>query len=834
MSRSVVTELAHVDTDGDASMADISTFNTTLDLTPDPTVVFNVPSRDELIRMLVPKTGAGRPFSDFSDLYGTRPMGPEKRSRGRPRKVQSKYRCRLPETPVDDQDAVISEGYNVSSRSAREPKRPSPVVIEDGVEQPRRKRGRPRKKREGSASAELQSDTTVKLERKRSVSVKLEAESQSSSDSEDEDSEIDIDAHELFEWKPGSRGLSVAEELRRKKKAQARLAKANASLSKGARKARKEALTKEKVEEKVQKKLLKQLKKEEKKKPDVINQIIELDEAGENSDARSQFIFIRTKDHRILKPRKKTLEEHREKIISMDPFASPKKQRVGVLQLEEVDKSPSKRGIMPFSLLSPSKTPNGRAGSPRKLKKELQERQDRSARKKLNQKLYAVLDDGFENFDNEIIEDDVRVAEQIIRESKLEANGKEDQEIASPLKSLAETPNKRSDIPTHNPDFVPTPLPTIRDDEDFLDARYDDKALFLDGPDGYFDQHRHKVRTSHNSMVQAPALDYDEFNSLVLLSGFIHNKQRSELLAGYREMYTQWLFELSQGFNLLFFGIGSKRSFLQSFVQDCLLDHVDVPTLVINGYNPIIGFPEILKQIVSIFKLTSVPKRAGEAVDFIVSHFAKMSNKSTKLIILFHNIDAEPLRDEKIQDYMSKIASIKQFNVIASVDHVNAPLLWDSIRLANFNFVWHNLTTFTDYLTETSFRDPLVLGQTQKSAGSKGAKYVLSSLTSNSKALYRVLASNQLQIMEEEIASKKDEPRETLRGKITHGLEFNRFFHLCAEEFISSNEINFRTMLMEFVEHKMAGLQKDHTGTEMVFIPFSLEEIQKLLEEELL
>jgi origin recognition complex subunit 2 len=284
----------------------------------------------------------------------------------------------------------------------------------------------------------------------------------------------------------------------------------------------------------------------------------------------------------------------------------------------------------------------------------------------------------------------------------------------------------------------------------------------------------------------------------------------------------------------VFYGVGSKRTYLLDFVESYLLDHIDVPTIVVNGYNPAIRFPQVLNQIVKVLGIDrNVPKRTSEQVDFLVDH-SKSKPDTSRLIILIHNIDCEQFRDEKIQDYLSKLAAIQQFHLITSIDHINAPLLWDSMRLSNFNFVWHNVTTYQDYKTEVSFNDPLSLGQTQKIGGSFGAKAVFLSLPMTSKMLFRILATNQLKNLQEQVASKQmTKGEKEVRGGKQNGLKFPVFYRLCLDEFVASNEVNFRTMLMEFVEHKMAVLTRDSSGEEVVYIPCTYEELLQLIEEEL-
>lgn len=42
-------------------------------------------------------------------------------------------------------------------------------------------------------------------------------------------------------------------------------------------------------------------------------------------------------------------------------------------------------------------------------------------------------------------------------------------------------------------------------------------------------------------------------------------------------------------------------------------------------------------------------------------------------------------------------------SIIASIDHINAPLMWDHAKLAKFNWIWQDCTTFAPYTVETSY-----------------------------------------------------------------------------------------------------------------------------------
>lgn len=156
--------------------------------------------------------------------------------------------------------------------------------------------------------------------------------------------------------------------------------------------------------------------------------------------------------------------------------------------------------------------------------------------------------------------------------------------------------------------------------------------------------------------------------------------------------------------------------------------------------------------------------------------------------------------------------------------------MWDLFKLKNFNFVWHDLTTYQPYTVELSFKDLLNTGKSTKFVGTRGAKYVLSSLTVNARNLYRTLLELQIENLTKNAASEA--AKANLKGNLKLAVGFKQLYDACSEQFITSNEISFRTMLGEFVEHKMCNLKKNSSGGEVVFVPFSYDEMRKLLSEE--
>lgn len=134
--------------------------------------------------------------------------------------------------------------------------------------------------------------------------------------------------------------------------------------------------------------------------------------------------------------------------------------------------------------------------------------------------------------------------------------------------------------------------------------------------------------------------------------------------------------------------------------------------------------------------------------------------------LLIHNIDGPMLRGEKTQNALGQLASIPNLYLVASLDHINAPLgawsyilvslitvawlqfffkiiikanllpyiflVWDQFKQSQFNWLWWECVTFQHYTEETSYENSLLVQQTGALALSS-LTHVLRSLTPNAR-----------------------------------------------------------------------------------------------------
>lgn len=404
--------------------------------------------------------------------------------------------------------------------------------------------------------------------------------------------------------------------------------------------------------------------------------------------------------------------------------------------------------------------------------------------------------------------------------------------------------------------FVPMPVPKLDADGNIADPDYvknhlsgiavaednvkliDERAFFLEGAEGYFEQHNLRFRPAASGFAShAPSLEYEEFLPLVKLGQNIHGLARTALFNFYGKLYHQWAFEVSQGYSLLVYGVGSKVNILSDFL-DYLLDwmytiYEEEPVVfVINGYNPGTKLKVVISDIITAVEdQHRAPKYVSEAFPYLMKILRRKVVKRKghvvpTLVMIVHNIDGPAFRDERSQNYLSQLAALPNVTLLTSTDNINCSLLWDLHRFKNFNFLWHNTTTYEPYTMELLFKDVLTMGQSKKFVGVKGVKYVLSSLSDNARKLYFLLLKLQMKQMEESTSKRG---RTGLRATIKFGIPFRDFYDRCVEEYITSNEMNLRNMLGEYVEHKMCVVGRNQSGKELVHVPFTYDELGMVL-----
>lgn len=218
-----------------------------------------------------------------------------------------------------------------------------------------------------------------------------------------------------------------------------------------------------------------------------------------------------------------------------------------------------------------------------------------------------------------------------------------------------------------------------------------------------------------------------------------HEKRIFEMIQDLEVNFDQWMLKMSQGYNIIIYGLGSKQMLLHRF---CERHMNDKPVIVINGFFPTITVKEILQSIkCDMLELTATTRNDHEIVDLIA---ATLNNyEDCHLFLVINNIDGPMLRKTKDQHVLSRLAKIKNVHLIASIDHINAPLMWDQTCMDNYNFIWYDCTTMLPYENETAFENSVFL-QNSGDMDLAAMNNVFQSLTTNARGIYMTLVIAQI------------------------------------------------------------------------------------------
>ncbi|KAI7869677.1 origin recognition complex subunit 2-domain-containing protein [Spinellus fusiger] len=334
----------------------------------------------------------------------------------------------------------------------------------------------------------------------------------------------------------------------------------------------------------------------------------------------------------------------------------------------------------------------------------------------------------------------------------------------------------------------------------------------------YFQDLQNGSKTSNNTLSKLNLLTPKEFNAILSATPRKHTEEKERLLNMHASYFSQWKFELHAGFNLLFYGYGSKRRFLNHFSEMTMKDG---PLIIINGFFPSIQIKDILAKIsADALGITCPTAQILDHAAAICAYFSGDDREYPRLYLVVHNIEGFHLRNENAQNALSMLAQAPNIHLVASVDHINAGLLWDNVKTSQFNWVWHDCTTYDDYHVETSFENSLLM-RSSELGGVRGIQYVLTSLTSNGRGVFRVLAEHQLVEMES-----------THEGQdyISLGLPYHRYYQLCREGFYVSSDASFRSQLTEFKDHKIIHTKRLPDGTDVFYIPLDKQALVNSIE----
>ena len=244
--------------------------------------------------------------------------------------------------------------------------------------------------------------------------------------------------------------------------------------------------------------------------------------------------------------------------------------------------------------------------------------------------------------------------------------------------------------------------------------------------------------------------------------------ERDVLLARHEEMFPWWHCMLVHGFNLLLYGVGSKRRILDSF-SHALTDGVVVS---VQAYMPAFRAKFMLLALCQALKLEhsvhasntslvgiilsslspSPPPASSSAPDSIDGADADrpttraagrmtMVAQLNKVYILIYGFDSHQYHGGELMAALAALALCPKIGLVCGCDHVNAALLITAEQRRLMRFMWVQAMTFDPYTQE--------LNSSAQSSGitvehMQGSLAVLRALPLNSQKIVFALVRMQL------------------------------------------------------------------------------------------
>lgn len=420
--------------------------------------------------------------------------------------------------------------------------------------------------------------------------------------------------------------------------------------------------------------------------------------------------------------------------------------------------------------------------------------------------------------------------------------------------------------------------------------------------DAYFAYTSSRTQTSSNVFTNLVLpLSAEEYNDAIA-SARPRLKTPQAIIttpAIYSKLFSQFLVELEEGFNILCYGYGSKRQLLNQFAKDFCSKKGHV--VIANGFQPDFTIKDLLSQlenipdILDLGTLSLTPEKQAQRIsDFFSSLSSANAKRPPHLYIIIHNIDSPALRAPRAKSILSLLALTTNIHIIASIDHINAPLIWSSSECSTrkpfspsipspspsrspsssppsststinatpsrgFSWLYHDLTTLSPYDFELTYIDRTSLtsahgGGPRKKAdfastlpstlnpsaslpgggvtnmSETAALHILASVTQKAQKLFILLGKRQLDAIEE-LGSGGAGANVVVDLQAT-AIGYDALFNLARADFIATNDTALRALLGEYRDHGLIVSAQGASGSggEVLWIPLRKERLASVLE----
>ncbi|CAF0871596.1 unnamed protein product [Rotaria sordida] len=279
--------------------------------------------------------------------------------------------------------------------------------------------------------------------------------------------------------------------------------------------------------------------------------------------------------------------------------------------------------------------------------------------------------------------------------------------------------------------------------------------------------------------------------------------------------FDEWFRYLRAGFNILLHGVGSKKSLVSLFFKKYLKN--EYLTFIINGFLPNITIKQVLQTICSCPEINiNQSNHNDECIQDIIK---KIEKEKLHIYLLINNIDGMNFRNCNVQNIFKSAAQCQYIHILATIDHIHGPLIWNQQSLNSFRWIWYTVHTWLPYIDETTNERLNTIRLKTSQLSISAVEHVIESLTPNARRIFCLL-------VEAFLANSNSKDYE--------GMKFTELYEQCKRSFYVNNEQNLRLQLIEFIDHRLIKLGKStNDGQEIVRLLIAEQDIVKQLLDKL-
>lgn len=223
-------------------------------------------------------------------------------------------------------------------------------------------------------------------------------------------------------------------------------------------------------------------------------------------------------------------------------------------------------------------------------------------------------------------------------------------------------------------------------------------------------------------------------------------------------------------------------------------------------------------------------KRKRESVRSAQSKFVdpnwggRYAHAQGRLYIVIHDIGADSLSSPSCQECLSLLAACASVSIIATVEHLNTPSLWNPSQLSRFNWMYEHIPTYVNFPLTKKSAFVSDRNKTIEQFDSSAVDHVLASVTHKHKEIFAVLCGIALQEVKSasEVPASKEKTARNKQPSFT--VLIGDLLSKCKQKMLCRTMNDLVTILNEFVDHRLVVVNsKDNNVT----LNISIEQIER-------